>query len=146
MKTALHVIGIVVIGLLALPLATPFVRAQTGSVPWANRERVMRAFDVETTTAMAALEKTILEALDTEEQRAAFVAALEANLFPPKTGAARVQALDDLKDRAERELGPDSPVLQSITEERQTAETAVREETIRQEELLRLSSPVPVEK
>jgi hypothetical protein len=105
----------------------------------------MRTLDVDTPLAMTALETTIAEFFDTKESQAAFTAALEANLFPPKAGADRVRALDELKDRVERDLGKDSPVLVSITAERAAVEAAVREEEARRVELLRETSSAPIE-
>lgn len=145
MKTALYTVAISFAGVLAIVLGAPMAGAQPEATPWTSRDRVMRTLDVDTSRAMAALETTIAAFFDTKESQAAFIAAFEANLFPPKTGADRVRVLDDLKDRVERDLGKDSPVLVSITAERAAVEAAVREEEARRVESLQDTLAAPAQ-
>lgn len=135
MKNILKLSTVLALCVLATTLLRPHVSAQTGAPAWASRERVLQTFDVDTARAVAALEKTISEFCETEERQSAFIAALEANLYPPKTGAARVQVLEEIKERVARELGTDSPVFATISAEKEAAETVLREETARQEAL-----------
>lgn len=145
MKTALYTVVVLLAGVLATALAASMAGAQHETPPWTSRDRVIRTLDVDTSRAMAALETTISAFFDTKESQAAFIAAFEANLFPPKTGADRVRALDDLKDRVERDLGKDSPVLVSITAEREVVEAAVRAEEARRVESLQDTLAAPIQ-
>lgn len=130
MKNLLKLTTLLALMLLLLALLPTFIHAQTSRISWVNRERVFRVFDTNTEEAVAAIEKTVADAFETEEEQAAFIAALEGNLFPPKTGQARVQALDEIQERVERELGADTPILTSIRAEKESAESAVREEAV----------------
>ena len=145
MKTAFYIVAISFAGVLATALGASIAGAQHETPPWTSRDRVMRTLDVDTSRAMTALETTITEFFDTKESQAAFIAAFEANLFPPKTGADRVRVLDDLKDRVERDLGKDSPVLVFITAERAAVEAAVREEEARRVESLQDTLAAPAQ-
>ena len=136
MSTPLKRIATALVCLSCIALLRPPVSAQARWLPWTDRDRVLRAFDEDTAQAINALEQTVFSFCESEKQQAAFIDALETNLFPPKTGAARVQALEALEERVARELGPDSPILTTINAEKASAETAVRIELERQKDML----------
>lgn len=135
MKNILKLTTVLALCVLATALLRPHVSAQTGVATWTSRERVLQTFDVDTARALAALEKTISEFCETEEKQAAFIASFEANLFPPKTGAARVQVLEEIKERVACELGTDNPVFVTVSAEKEAVESVLREEAARQEAL-----------